>query len=124
MPGSQQDILQSDGIDFIHDLLYFLVLLLAFQRFELRDWGVIPKSNPLVHEPRPPLPTTNGADQSNGIGLDSKRVDGSRVQRKGHSYRRVSSQQEGSVRLLTGNGMIQMARRSLRRQRLARRKMK
>jgi len=55
----RQGILQSDGIDFIQDLPRFLVLLLAFQRFELRDWGVIPELNPspsLVHDPRPPPP--------------------------------------------------------------------
>ena len=54
----RQGILQSDGIDFIRDLPRFLVLLLAFQRFELRDWGVIPELNPspaLVHglQPQP-----------------------------------------------------------------------
>ena len=51
----RQGILQSDGINFIQDLLRFLVLLLAFQRFHLRDWGVIPELNPspsLVYNPQ------------------------------------------------------------------------
>lgn len=32
--------IQSAGINFVTDLPYFLVLLLAFQRFTLEDWGV------------------------------------------------------------------------------------
>ncbi|KAF8971737.1 hypothetical protein BDZ97DRAFT_1913646 [Flammula alnicola] len=49
----RQGILQSDGIDFLKDLL---VLLFAFQRFNLRDWGVVVESNPsavLAHNPTP-----------------------------------------------------------------------
>ena len=42
----RQGIIQSDGISFIDDLPRFLVLLFAFQRFNLKDWGVIPQLNP------------------------------------------------------------------------------
>ncbi|KAF8881740.1 hypothetical protein BD779DRAFT_1788133 [Infundibulicybe gibba] len=36
-----EDSVQSFGINFIDDLPYFLVLLLAFQRFSLQNWGVM-----------------------------------------------------------------------------------
>ena len=55
----RQEIIQSDGIDFIQDLLQFLILLLVFQRSESRDWGVIPELNSppsLVHNLQPPVP--------------------------------------------------------------------
>lgn len=35
-----ESAIQSAGINFVKDLPYFLVLLLAFQRFTLDDWGV------------------------------------------------------------------------------------
>src|SRR5688572_25365216 len=41
----RQGVLLSEGIDFLQDFPRFLVLLLAFQRFELQDWGVIPILN-------------------------------------------------------------------------------
>ena len=34
--------IQSHGINFVQDLPYFLVLLLCFQRFTHKDWGIIP----------------------------------------------------------------------------------
>ncbi|RDB14858.1 hypothetical protein Hypma_016351 [Hypsizygus marmoreus] len=37
----RQGAIQSTGINFAHDLPYFVVLLVAFQRFDLADWGVI-----------------------------------------------------------------------------------
>ncbi|GLB44611.1 hypothetical protein LshimejAT787_1702380 [Lyophyllum shimeji] len=43
---NRQGIMQSDGIDFVQDLPRFLVLLLAFRRFTLEDWGVIEALNP------------------------------------------------------------------------------
>ena len=55
----RQGIIQSDGINLIQDLPRFLVLLLAFQRFDLEDWGVVTALNPkaeLVHNPNPPVP--------------------------------------------------------------------
>ena len=55
----RQGIIQSDGINLIGDLPRFLVLLLAFQRFDLEDWGVVTALNPkaeLVHNPNPPVP--------------------------------------------------------------------
>src|SRR5271163_837964 len=58
----RQGVLQSDGIDFIKDLPRFLVLLFAFQRFELSDWGVITELNPnsgLAHNPTPPANRPN-----------------------------------------------------------------
>jgi hypothetical protein len=42
----RQGIIYSQGMSFIKDLPYFLVLLFAFQRFRLEDWGVIPILNP------------------------------------------------------------------------------
>ncbi|KAF8877383.1 hypothetical protein BD779DRAFT_1475263 [Infundibulicybe gibba] len=36
-----ENSVQSCGIDFIDDLPYFLVLLLAFQRFDEQNWGVM-----------------------------------------------------------------------------------
>lgn len=45
-------------MDFILNLPRFLMLLFAFQRFELEDWGVMPMLNPqakLAHDPRPPV---------------------------------------------------------------------
>ena len=33
--------IQSHGINFVQDLSYFLVLLLCFQRFTPKDWGII-----------------------------------------------------------------------------------
>ena len=33
--------IQSHGINFVQDLPYFLVLLLCFQRFTPKDWGII-----------------------------------------------------------------------------------
>ena len=50
----RQGIIQVDGISFIDDLPRFLVLLFAFQRFNLKDWGVIPQLNPdavVAHTP-------------------------------------------------------------------------
>lgn len=55
----RQGIIQSDGINLLADLPRFLVLLLAFQRFDLEDWGVVTALNPkakLVHNPNPPVP--------------------------------------------------------------------
>jgi hypothetical protein len=55
----RQGIIQSDGINLIQDLPRFLVLLLAFQRFNLEDWGVVTALNPkaeLVHQLNPPVP--------------------------------------------------------------------
>ncbi|KZV59384.1 hypothetical protein PENSPDRAFT_695192 [Peniophora sp. CONT] len=42
----RQGAIQSTGINFITDLPRFLVLLLAFQRFELPDWGFITELDP------------------------------------------------------------------------------
>ncbi len=41
----------SDGISIIADFPRFLVLLLAFQRFTVEDWGIVPVLNPaaLIH---------------------------------------------------------------------------
>ncbi|KDQ59562.1 hypothetical protein JAAARDRAFT_625409 [Jaapia argillacea MUCL 33604] len=36
----RQGGIQSHGVDFVQNLPYFLVLLAAFQRFQLQDWGV------------------------------------------------------------------------------------
>ena len=33
--------IQSNGINFVQDLPYFLVLLLCFERFTREDWGII-----------------------------------------------------------------------------------
>lgn len=67
-------ITRSDGISIIVDLPRFLVLLLAFQRFRVEDWGIVRCLNPaaLVHlgvvehpdpnarkEPCPPVPDIN-----------------------------------------------------------------
>ncbi|GLB44274.1 hypothetical protein LshimejAT787_1602040 [Lyophyllum shimeji] len=61
----RQGIMQSDGIDFVQYLPRFLVLLLAFQRFTLEDWGVIEALNPTAvraHTPddhlQPPIKKT------------------------------------------------------------------
>jgi len=37
----REGAIQSHGINFVQDLPYFLVLLLAFQRFTEDDWGII-----------------------------------------------------------------------------------
>jgi hypothetical protein len=42
--------IQSHGIDFIEDLPHFLVLLLCFKRFTLKDWGLIPEFKPAGQE--------------------------------------------------------------------------
>ena len=42
----RQGIIYSQGMSFVQDLPRFLVLLFAFQRFNLDDWGVIPIFNP------------------------------------------------------------------------------
>ena len=36
-----ESAIQSYGIDFIEDLPHFLVLLLCFERFNVKDWGVV-----------------------------------------------------------------------------------
>jgi hypothetical protein len=36
-----EGVIQSDGIDFIEDLPYFLVLLLCFERFTPKNWGIV-----------------------------------------------------------------------------------
>jgi hypothetical protein len=41
--------IQSYGINFIQDLPYFLVLLVCFQRFTPKDWGVISAFKPDKH---------------------------------------------------------------------------
>jgi hypothetical protein len=38
--------IQSHGIDFIEDLPYFLVLLLCFERFTPKDWGIVSELKP------------------------------------------------------------------------------
>jgi len=43
--------IQSHGINFVQDLPHFLVLLL-FERFTSRDWGVIPAFNVTENDPR------------------------------------------------------------------------
>ncbi|KZV64382.1 hypothetical protein PENSPDRAFT_171019 [Peniophora sp. CONT] len=45
----RQGAIQSTGVDFTADLPRFLVLLLAFQRFKLSDWGFISQFNPAAH---------------------------------------------------------------------------
>ncbi len=47
----RQGIHRSDGISIIADFPRFLVLLLAFQRFTVEDWGIVPVLNPvaLIH---------------------------------------------------------------------------
>ncbi|KAG5634348.1 hypothetical protein H0H81_002287 [Sphagnurus paluster] len=42
----RQGAIQSTGINFIQDLPYFVVLLVAFQRFNLNDWGIIKELHP------------------------------------------------------------------------------
>ncbi|PPQ94398.1 hypothetical protein CVT25_002486 [Psilocybe cyanescens] len=42
----RQGIVQSDGISIFADFPRFLVLLFAFQRFDLEDWGIIRCLNP------------------------------------------------------------------------------
>ena len=42
----RQGIIYSQGMSFIQDLPRFLVLLSAFQGFDLADWGVISIFNP------------------------------------------------------------------------------
>jgi Fungal protein kinase len=37
----REGAIQSHGINFVQDLPYFLVLLLAFQRFTMDDWGMM-----------------------------------------------------------------------------------
>ncbi|KAF8068917.1 hypothetical protein FPV67DRAFT_1096834 [Lyophyllum atratum] len=39
----RQGAIHTPGIDFIQDLPYFVVLLVAFQRFNKADWGIIEK---------------------------------------------------------------------------------
>jgi hypothetical protein len=63
----KQGVIQSNGINFVQDLPYFLVLLLCFERSTLENWGVIPIFNisNMRHEagfslfsvPIPPLST-------------------------------------------------------------------
>ncbi|CAA7264594.1 unnamed protein product [Cyclocybe aegerita] len=54
----RQGILRSESIDILQDLPRFVVLLFAFQRFTLEDWGAIPKLGletlGRCHEPRKP----------------------------------------------------------------------
>jgi hypothetical protein len=38
----REGAIQSHGINFVQDLPHFLVLLLCFERFTSRDWGIIP----------------------------------------------------------------------------------
>ncbi|KAG5634008.1 hypothetical protein H0H81_003919 [Sphagnurus paluster] len=42
----RQGAIQSTGIDMVTDLPYFAVLLAAFQRFDLEDWGIIEELHP------------------------------------------------------------------------------
>jgi len=42
----REGAMQSDGIDILHDVPRFLVLLFAMQRFERSDWGFIPELDP------------------------------------------------------------------------------
>ena len=68
-------MLQLDGIDFIRDLPRFLVLLFAFQRFELIDWGVITELNPgavLAHNPNPTISTDKRQSRSARLKLDAR----------------------------------------------------
>ncbi|KAF8881295.1 hypothetical protein CPB84DRAFT_1735245 [Gymnopilus junonius] len=46
----RQGIVQSGGISLFYDFPRFLVLLLAFQRFSIKDWGIIPDLNPAAVE--------------------------------------------------------------------------
>ncbi|KDQ50883.1 hypothetical protein JAAARDRAFT_199586 [Jaapia argillacea MUCL 33604] len=54
----RQGAIQSQGVDFVQNLPYFLVLLAAFQRFRLQDWGI---NEELVHDLflRSESPTSN-----------------------------------------------------------------
>ena len=64
----RQGVIQSNGIDFVKDLPRFLVLLLAFQRFELLDWGVITELNPgatQAHKDEFDLPRGRAAQRFN-----------------------------------------------------------
>jgi hypothetical protein len=42
--------IQSHGIDFIEDLPHFLVLLLCFERFTVKDWGIVSEFKPAGQE--------------------------------------------------------------------------
>jgi hypothetical protein len=42
----RQGAIQSTGINFIQDLPYFVVLLVAFQRFNLANWGIMEQWKP------------------------------------------------------------------------------
>lgn len=42
----RQGAIQSAGINFVQDLPYFVVLLVAFQRFDLECWGIIEAFQP------------------------------------------------------------------------------
>jgi hypothetical protein len=71
----RQGIVQSDGIHLIQDLPRFMVLLLAFQRFDLEDWGVVTALNPkaeLVHNPNPPVPQDMEGQRRNPTRADDK----------------------------------------------------
>ena len=46
----RQGIIRSQAMNFIQDLPRFLVLLLAFQRFTLEDWGIDAVLNPKAHK--------------------------------------------------------------------------
>jgi Fungal protein kinase len=60
--------IQSHGINFVQDLPYFLVLLLCFERFTSRDWGVMPTFRSKEHDTDycllsfPPPPTLFAVD--------------------------------------------------------------
>jgi hypothetical protein len=41
-----EGVIRSDGIDFIDDLPYFLVLLLCFERFTPKNWGIVSDLKP------------------------------------------------------------------------------
>ena len=46
----KQGAIQSHGINFVQNMPYFLVLLLCFDRFTLKDWGVVPAFDFLRHK--------------------------------------------------------------------------
>ena len=60
--------IQSYGINFVQDLPHFLVLLLCFERFTPRDWGIISAFKFKEHEPDrcllpfPPSPSLSAVD--------------------------------------------------------------
>ncbi|KAF8881290.1 hypothetical protein CPB84DRAFT_254592 [Gymnopilus junonius] len=72
----RQGIIQSTGISIFHDFSRFLVLLLAFQRFSVKDWGVIPSLNPkAVYELYRPRPTQPSAECQNEVSPEGNRED-------------------------------------------------